>query len=80
MSEQEKVFNVNESKKNQVKVWETSPEFAPASGICWGCKEQIYSPIKRKNMTGHEYTTGIDIEQSKRLITGCPHCNKSYCD
>ena len=28
-----------------------------------------------------DYVTGISPkEASERLVTGCPHCNKSYCD
>lgn len=28
-----------------------------------------------------EYTTGITVEKAATsLITGCPHCNRSYCD
>lgn len=63
------------------------PHFAPASGRCWKCNNNIYSPIEheRKNwQTGEvvgKYTTGITAEQaSNELVTGCPHCNCSYCD
>lgn len=42
------------------------PHFAPHSGKC-SCGKQIYEKI--------------DIETaSSSLITGCPHCNRSYCD
>ena len=28
-----------------------------------------------------EYTTGVTVEKAaNELITGCPHCNRSYCD
>ena len=28
-----------------------------------------------------DYVTGITVEEaSKSLVTGCPHCNRSYCD
>ena len=28
-----------------------------------------------------QYTTGISVERAGReLITGCPHCNRTYCD
>lgn len=43
------------------------PHFAPHSGICWSCGEDIY-----KNMTVKE--------AGSKHITGCPHCKKSFCD
>lgn len=44
-----------------------APHFAPEDGFCWSCGKQIY--------------TRIDEQQAgKDLITGCPHCNRSYCD
>lgn len=43
------------------------PAFAPHDGICWSCKRQIY--------------TKISLDRAgKELITGCPHCARSYCD
>jgi hypothetical protein len=63
------------------------PHFAPSNGVCWKCHKNIYSPIEheRKNwQTGEvvgSYTTGIDVEKAGReLVTGCPHCSRSYCD
>ena len=43
------------------------PYFAPKDGFCWSCGEQIYERISWKQAR-HE------------LITGCPHCSRSYCD
>jgi len=42
-------------------------------------------PIKRVQVpigsTEMELITGITVEKaSKELVTGCPHCHKSYCD
>jgi hypothetical protein len=72
------------------------PDFAPHSGICWNCHENIYQNIGYKKdpdsiwsmgikctidgeMVDHVY--GISLEKaSTQLITGCPHCNRSYCD
>jgi len=46
---------------------EQLPHFAPTDGVCWNCGKQIY--------------TGISLEKaSTQLITGCPHCHRSYCD
>lgn len=43
------------------------PHFAPNDGVCWCCNNQIYEHIS--------------IEKaSNELITGCPCCNRSYCD
>jgi hypothetical protein len=42
------------------------PNFA-GNGVFFSCNKNVF-----QNMT---------IEQSgKDLITGCPHCNKSFCD
>ena len=42
------------------------PNFA-GNGNCFSCGKNVFS--------------AITIEQSgKDLITGCPHCNKSFCD
>lgn len=43
------------------------PHFAPSDGRCWRCNRQIYERISLK-------------EASTDLITGCPWCNRSYCD
>jgi hypothetical protein len=56
------------------------PHFAPSDGICCNCRSQIYS-----QMTQHHgatvYRTGIDVHRATtQLTTGCPHCNRSYCD
>ena len=45
-----------------------APHFAPEDGFCYNCGKQIYAD-------------GRSIEYaSKNLITGCPHCHRSYCD
>lgn len=52
------------------------PHFAPPSGLCYKCRQQIYSPIDKGT-----YITGISVERAgSELVTGCPHCNRSYCD
>lgn len=54
------------------------PHFAPVSGICWKCNQQIYA--EGKNRSGN-LSKGISVEKAgSELITGCPHCNWSYCD
>ena len=63
------------------------PHFAPRTGICWRCNKNIYKQVihekkdwKTNEVTGY-FTTGISVERAGReLITGCPHCNRSYCD
>lgn len=74
----EEDFNVNEAIKGQREYWEKNkaPDFAPSDGICWRCHNQIYAPVKNSG-----YVSGITIEYAKtRLVTGCPHCHRSYCD
>jgi len=49
------------------------PHFAPGSGICWKCNRNIYQ----------NYETNGRISAGKTgesLVTGCPHCYRSYCD
>ncbi len=81
-------FNKGESIKAQAELCKKRdlPHFAPENGICWRCKNNIYEPIEFNTndwKTGEKvvYITGDTIEKAKtELITGCPHCNKSYCD
>ena len=43
------------------------PYFAPSRGVCFSCGQNIYTKIGVWT-AGHE------------LITGCPHCCRSFCD
>ena len=84
-----KQFDVSKSIDAQRRLCEEKgyPHFAPRSGKCYRCHKQIYEPIEHERkdwktgeVTGH-YITGIDVEKAgKELVTGCPHCNRSYCD
>ena len=57
------------------------PRFAPYDGVCYRCHSNIYSPKVAYAFDGTVYTTGFDVERAgKMLITGCPHCNASFCD
>lgn len=50
------------------------PHFAHR--VCCSCKRCIYEKVDHGNRT-----TGISVEEAgSTLITGCPHCNRSYCD
>lgn len=82
-------FNTNKAILAQSKYCEENeaPHFAPHSGNCYRCNKNIYKPIKHEQRswkTGEligEYTTGITVEEAgSELVTGCPHCNRSYCD
>ena len=46
-----------------------APHFAPEDGFCYSCGKQIYD----KNGRSIEFA-------ATELITGCPHCHRSYCD
>lgn len=81
------LFNVQARIKAQAEYCERTgaPHFAPKSGICWSCKSNIYEKKEKTYNKGTEYEqtveSGISIEQaSSKLVTGCPHCNRSYCD
>ena len=54
------------------------PHFAPRNGSCWRCGRNIYDELEH---AGTAYKTGIPVEKAEsELITGCPHCNRTYCD
>jgi PP-loop superfamily ATP-utilizing enzyme len=56
------------------------PDFAPNDGNCYRCKKNIYKQIEQR-YGDKVYHTGISVERAGReLVTGCPHCNRSYCD
>lgn len=63
---------------------ENGPHFAPKSGNCWTCNRNIYEPWTRMrdiNQGRELVTTGVTVKEATyRLITGCPHCHRSYCD
>ena len=71
-------FNVNKAAQAQKELQASKnyPDFAPISGKCWSCGKNIYEQIDHG-----KYKTGISVEKaSTELVTGCPHCNRSYCD
>jgi hypothetical protein len=73
-------FNVLDSLAAQKRYCEEKsyPHFAPENGICWRCNQQIYT--EGKNRMGNS-SEGISVEKAgSELITGCPHCNWSYCE
>lgn len=82
-----KVFNVSESINLQREYCKKTeaPHFAPSDGVCWDCGKNIYEelPKKFRSIDGTEKTImrGISTEEAEQaLVTGCPHCNRSYCD
>lgn len=64
------------------------PHFAPDNGICWSCHRNIYQLYGHKGRDWelidgevYDYITGYTNEEAgTKLITGCPHCNRTYCD
>ena len=51
------------------------PHFAPKRN-CYRCNKNIYERIEHGT-----YSTGISVEAAgNHLITGCPHCNWSFCE
>ena len=56
------------------------PHFAPRGGLCYRCGKNIYEKREYKAY-GRTYTSGITVDKAgSELVTGCPHCNISYCD
>lgn len=45
-----------------------APHFAPYDGRCYRCGRQIYGG------------GGWNLDDAKKLITGCPHCHYSFCE
>lgn len=85
----EKTYNTEMAAKAQKEYCNEKgyPHFAPYDGICFRCNKNIYKPIEHERRDGRTgkvigtYTTGISVEVAGTvLITGCPHCNHSYCD
>ena len=75
-------YDVAESIRAQRKYQKDNgmPDFAPSSGICWSCGAQIYQ--KHAHLRGgKEFASGVSTEKAgSQLVTGCPHCHRSYCD
>lgn len=44
------------------------PHFAPSDGQCYECCLNIYQDYTRPGWSGIEH------------VTGCPHCNYSFCE
>lgn len=88
------MFDIPKAIKSQKEYCEEEsfPHFAPNTGRCWKCNKNIYEQIGWKIENGRKiqvelnspeqtYTTGITVEKARNeLVTGCPHCNRSYCD
>lgn len=52
------------------------PHFAPVGGRCSRCGWNVFEPREYSNGV-----TGVDVETAGRKhITGCPHCNNTFCD
>lgn len=77
-------FNVSLAVKAQKDYWKSNglPNFAPRNGVCWNCNKNIYEQHeKRYGGDVKGFVTGISVEKAgSELVTGCPHCNRSYCD
>ena len=78
MADQKRTYNVGRACAAQAKYLRdtNTPDFPPANGRCWRCGNNIYEQIDHGT-----HKTGISVEEaSSRLITGCPHCHRSYVD
>lgn len=68
---------LDQCRENQSELCEKKgyPEFAPAGGTCYQCGKDVYQNYligtQSKISNGYDGTT---------LVTGCPHCHKSFCD
>ncbi|EQK42736.1 hypothetical protein C672_1680 [[Clostridium] bifermentans ATCC 638] len=62
-----------------------APYFAPSDGVCWKCNRNIYQNYEICDFDGiyiyKQISDGYSLNRaSSELITGCPHCSRSYCD
>lgn len=57
------------------------PIFAPRNGWCASCGRNIYEPYKVHSFGEKSMRVfGISVKEAgSRLITGCPHCNRTFC-
>lgn len=56
------------------------PNFTYGDPFCIRCRKNIYEPVTR-TQGDQTYAIGILVESTgSRCVTGCPHCNVSYCD
>ncbi len=69
--------NCKESQRKIIKE-RSWPFFAPSDGICFKCHKNIYQNYEYSDLNGNDSISyGYD---GKEPITGCPHCNRSFCD
>lgn len=49
------------------------PSFQPNKGECYNCNKNVYQD--------YETRQGYSLARAaSSLTTGCPHCNRSFCD
>ena len=76
------IYDIKKSIEAQDKYCEENgyPNFARTftdKGDCFNCGRNIYMGYAKD---GH-YLKGYTLEYAMgNLVTGCPHCHKSYCD
>ena len=78
-----KTFDPTASQKAQAEYCSRTgaPHFAPADGRCFRCRTNIYVAKEHKDPKFGDWTTGVTVEKATAsLVTGCPHCNYSYCE
>ena len=76
-TERDGFFNERKAAMAQRDYCRDGPMFAPSDGICYRCGKSIYMPIKGRD----GMVSGYTVEQAgSRRITGCPHCNYSFCE
>lgn len=66
-------------KDNQIKLWDEKgyPHFASVTGRCFKCHKDVY----QNYVLGTHWEPRISYgHDGKTLVTGCPHCHKSFCD
>jgi len=50
------------------------PHFAPPSGVCGTCGRNIYQNYEIHGVLSWGW------QGDRGLVTGCPHCRRSFCD
>ncbi|MBG9656067.1 hypothetical protein [Cytobacillus firmus] len=79
-------FDVQKSIHAQLNAVKESgfPHFAPKSGVCEKCNQNIYEQVKQPkslfwNHSTDTIVTGIPtVRASRSLIIKCPHCHHDF--
>ena len=57
------------------------PMFIPTKGWCFNCGRNIFERFNYRGFDGEAKCSGIDVATAgSKLISSCPHCNRTFVD